>query len=209
MSLYEKIYAVMCDTESIDKSMTVGYGNNSYKAVSEKDMLNMIKPLLKKHRLVCLPVAGQMTESCETVETAKGATVRAITSLVAQWKIVDIDTGESEILYGFGQGADTQDKGAGKAYTYAYKNMFSKTFCIFSGEDTDNTHSDDISAEMTAPKKKMPTVKDGDYRKALIDYINKSTALSFEDVAEWCNLSKDSTQDDFKRALEQVVAQAK
>lgn len=203
MSLYEKIYAVMCDTESIDKSMTVGYGNNSYKAVSEKDMLNMIKPLLKKHRLVCLPVAGEMHESCETVETAKGATVRAITSLVAQWKIVDIDTGESEILYGFGQGADTQDKGAGKAYTYAYKNMFSKTFCIFSGEDTDNTHSDEITAQNTA--KKVPKPKDGDYRKALIDYINKSTSLTFEDVAEWCGLNKESTQEDFKRALEKVV----
>ena len=32
-----------------------------------------------------------------------------------------------------------------KAMTYAYKALIQKTFCLFSGEDTDNTHSDDIT----------------------------------------------------------------
>lgn len=208
MSLYEKIYNVMCDTESIDKSMTVGYGNNSYKAVSEKDMLNMIKPLLKKHRLVCLPIGGEMKESAEVFETSKGSTVRAITTLTARWKIVDIDTGESEVVYGFGQGADSQDKGAGKAYTYAYKNMFSKTFCIFSGEDTDNTHSDAITEQMTSKKKAKidPAELEGisDYRQALIDFV-KTTPMKFEEVASLYKLNKDSTQEDFKKALEDIV----
>ena len=207
MSLYEKIWNVMSETKAIDKSMDVGYGNNSYKAVSEAAILNEIKPLLKKHKLVCLPVEYEMSETCDTFETSKGTTVRPMTTLKVGWKIVDVETGESEIVYGFGQGTDSQDKGVGKAYTYAFKNMFAKTFCLFSGEDTDNVHSDEITAQMTSKKK--PTVKDGDYRQALIDYINKSTSLTFEDVAEWCNLNKDSTQDDFKRALEQVVAQTK
>ena len=207
MSLYEKIWNVMNETPSLEKNMNVGYGNNSYKAVSEKEVLNAIKPLLKKYKLVALPVVGEMSESVETFETAKGSTVRPMTSIKVGWKIVDVETGESEIVYGFGQGADSQDKGAGKAYTYAYKNMLAKTFCLFSGEDTDNVHSDEITAQMTT--KKMPKPKDGDYRKALIDYINRSTNLTFEDVAEWCGLSKESTQEDFKRALEKVVEEAK
>ena len=63
MGLYEKIYSVMCDTEALDKSMTVGEGKNSYKAVSEAEVLNKIKPLLKKHRLVIFPIDGELKEN--------------------------------------------------------------------------------------------------------------------------------------------------
>ena len=77
--------------------------------------------------------------------------LRAITELKVFYKLVDIESGEFEILVGFGNGADPQDKGAGKSFTYSFKNMLSKTFMLFSGEDTDNTHSDDISG-YKAPK---------------------------------------------------------
>jgi len=81
---------------------------------------------------------------------------RNITQLKVGFKIVDIDTGETEILIGFGNGADSQDKGSGKAFTYAYKTMLSKTFMLFSGEDTDDEHSDDIGREKPEPKKPEP-----------------------------------------------------
>jgi hypothetical protein len=53
-------------------------------------------------------------------------------------------SGESIELAGYGQGVDTQDKGAGKATTYALKNTLLNMFLIPTGVDTDNTHSDDI-----------------------------------------------------------------
>ena len=49
MGLYEKMFKVMEESEGIEKNMTVGFGSNSYKAVSEASVLNAIKPLLKKH----------------------------------------------------------------------------------------------------------------------------------------------------------------
>lgn len=152
MSLYKKIYDVMCDTEALEKNMTVGSGNSSYKAISEKEVLNMVKPLLKKHGLILVPINAAMTESVDTYDTQRGRTTRCISSLVETWRVIDIDTGESIDAVGVGNGADPQDKGPGKASTYAYKNMLSKMFMLFSGEDTDNTHSDDISAQMTAKK---------------------------------------------------------
>ncbi|WP_291636658.1 ERF family protein [Clostridium sp.] len=153
LKLYEKMYLVMNESESIEKSMTVGSGNNAYKAVSEASMLNLIKPLFKKHKLIVFPIDGDITENVMTWEKTDNYkntvsnTLRAVTQLKVKYKIVDTESGESEILIGFGNGSDPQDKGAGKSSTYSFKNMLSKTFMLFSGEDTDNTHSDDIGKD--------------------------------------------------------------
>ena len=160
MSLYEKIYNVMCESGGLEKDKTVGSGQNAYKAVSESEVLNMLKPLFKKHKLIVFPISGEMTEISQSWEAEykgqKETKTRNITQLKVGFKIVDIDTGETEILIGFGNGADSQDKGSGKAFTYAYKTMLSKTFMLFSGEDTDDEHSDDIDREKPEPKKPEP-----------------------------------------------------
>lgn len=144
-SLYKKMHQVMMDSEAIEKNMTVGDGGkNSYKAVSEAAVLNAIKPLLKKHGLVIFPVGIKIQENFQEYQGKYGITQRFMSELHAKYKLVDIDTGEFEILETVGYGADSQDKGSGKAMTYAYKALIQKTFCLFSGEDTDNEHSDDI-----------------------------------------------------------------
>ena len=151
MGLYEKMYCVMCDTESIEKNLSVGSGNNSYKAIGERDVLNMIKPLFKKYKLIIFPIDGEITENNSIYEATYKNDVttklRNVTQLKVIYKIVDIETGESERIVGFGNGADSQDKGSGKAFTYSFKVALSKTFMLFSGEDTDNTHSDDINKQ--------------------------------------------------------------
>lgn len=145
MGIFEKMYNVMCEAEAIEKNMTVGTGSNSYKAVSEAEILNTVKPLFKKHRLIIFPVDGTMKDNA-MVYTKKDNenAMRAVTELKVTYRIVDIDSKEHQDVVGFGNGADSQDKGAGKAFTYSLKNALSKTFMLFSGEDTDNDHSDDL-----------------------------------------------------------------
>jgi len=156
MSLYEKIYNIMNESEGLEKNLSVGTGQNSYKAIGEAEVLNMLKPLFKKYKLIVFPVDGDITEQNTTYDsTYKDETTtktRNVTQIRVKFKIVDIETGESEILIGFGNGADSQDKGSGKAFTYAYKTMLSKTFMLFSGEDADNEHSDDIGKQGTTGK---------------------------------------------------------
>ena len=153
LKLYEKMYLVMNDSEAVEKAMTVGSGKNSYSAVSEASMLNLVKPLFRKYKLIIFPIDGDIKDNTliwEKTDNYKGTVannLRAITELKVRYKIVDTESGESEILVGFGNGADSQDKGAGKAFTYSYKSMLSKTFMLFSGEDTDNQHSDDIGKD--------------------------------------------------------------
>lgn len=150
MSLYDKIYNVMNESDAIEKSMVVGKGTNSYKAVSEAAILNMVKPLFKKHKLIIFPISGDIKDHCMTWDKTDydgktSQTLRAMTELKVTYRILDIETNEFQDVVGFGNGADSQDKGAGKAFTYSLKNVLSKTFMLFSGEDTDNTHSDDIN----------------------------------------------------------------
>ena len=130
----------MCETEGLEKSMQVGDKDKSYsyKAISEKVVLNAVKPLLKKNRLIVFPVEVSIEEN----------NTRKMTQLKVKWKIVDIDSGEFEYLESPGNGADSQDKGSGKAWTYAYKALFQKTLCMFSGEDTDNEHSKDLDKKL-------------------------------------------------------------
>lgn len=145
MSIYKKIHAIMCESEALEKNLTVGDGKNSYKAVGEASVLNSIKPLLKAHGIVIFPIEVNIEEKFNEFQGKYGTTQRFMSVLHAKYKVVDIDTGEFEILETVGYGADSQDKGSGKAMTYAYKALIQKTFCLFSGEDTDNTHSDDIT----------------------------------------------------------------
>lgn len=153
LKLYDKMYKVMNESEAIEKAMTVGSGKNSYRAVSEASMLNLIKPLFRKYKLIIFPIDGDIKDNTlvwEKTDNYKGTVannLRAITELKVKYKIVDTESGESELLIGFGNGADSQDKGAGKASTYSYKNCLSKTFMLFSGEDTDSVHSDDIGKD--------------------------------------------------------------
>lgn len=147
MGLYEKIYNVMAESSALEKDMSVG---GQYKAISEKMVLNEIKPLLKKHKLILIPVAAEVEQK------------EKLTVISAKYKIIDIETGESEILATIGNGADSQDKGSGKAWTYAYKCLIQKTFCLFSGEDTDNEHSDDITAKQTKAKGEYKSASTGE-----------------------------------------------
>lgn len=160
MSLYEKMWAVMNESDAVEKNMSVGSGKNAYKAVSEAAILNMIKPLFKKNKLIIFPIDGDIKDHCMTWDKTDydgktAQTLRAMTELKVTYRILDIETGEFQDVVGFGNGSDPQDKGAGKAFTYSLKNVLSKTFMLFSGEDTDNEHSDDIGKPQN-PKQSPP-----------------------------------------------------
>ncbi|MCK9220883.1 MAG: ERF family protein [Bacteroidales bacterium] len=155
LKLYKKLFDIMCETKSLEKNLTVGKGANTYKAVGEAEVLNMLKPLFNKHKVIVFPIDGSMQETSQIWESEsydkKETKTRNVTQLKVSFKVVDVESGEFEILAGFGNGADPQDKGSGKAFTYAYKTMLNKTFMMFSGEDTDNTHSDDIGTPSSKP----------------------------------------------------------
>lgn len=148
-NLYKKMHAVMSETKSLERDKEVGYGRNAYKAISESNVLNEIKPLFKKHGLIIFPISVDVVDRVDTFITKDGESSRLMTQVIPKWKIVDVESGESEVITSIGNGVDTQDKASGKAMTYALKVALQKTFMLFSGEDSDNDFSDDITRSQT------------------------------------------------------------
>jgi hypothetical protein len=204
MSLYEKIYNIMVESEGLEKDLTVGSGTNSYRAVGEKEVLNMLKPLFKKYKLIVFPVDGDISEQNSTFESEYNGKIstktRNVTQVKVNFKIVDTETGEFETLVGFGNGADSQDKGSGKAFTYAYKTMLSKTFMLFSGEDTDNTHSDDISkGAPTTKKEPLKTETKPSARSQALYNIATSKGITIASVVS-------SVRKNFNKSMDEMTA---
>lgn len=195
MNLYEKMFAVMNDSEAIEKNMTVGSSKNSYKAVSEASMLNMVKPLFKKHRLIIFPVDGEIKDHCmvwnKTDYNGKTSeNLRAMTELKVIYRIQDIDSKEFQDVVGFGNGSDPQDKGAGKASTYSFKNVLSKTFMLFSGEDTDKTHSDDIGEKTEKEIKEHDKSKIDKVKVASIKTMIFKSKTNEKSFLKWAKVAK-------------------
>ena len=141
-ALYKKISAVMQDISYLSKDDKVEFNNTKYKAISEEKVTSSVRESLIRHGLVILPVkqAHKREGTLTTVDT--------------EYKIVDIDTGDFEIIVSSGTGVDTQDKGVGKAMTYSYKYLLLRSFAIPTGEDPDKISSAELDAKAKEEEKK-------------------------------------------------------
>jgi hypothetical protein len=143
------ILAVMQEVKGIDKSMTVGSGKSSYKGVSDQVVKEILQPAMIKNGLSILPTDVQAKTTTdrweETTEYGKKMKQSTFTEVTTKYLLLHT-SGESIELAGYGHGVDNQDKGAGKATTYALKYALLYTFLIPTGkiDDADTTHSDDV-----------------------------------------------------------------
>jgi len=156
------IIAVMKEVKNIEKGLSVGTGNSSYKAMSDSMVRSEVKKAMVDNGLSILPIGVQATVKIDRWEEEdsykKGLikTKQSVFTEVHTKYLLIHESGESIELAGYGHGVDSQDKGAGKATTYALKNTILDTFLIIKGDDvdTDKTHSDDIPV----PPKVKPVV---------------------------------------------------
>lgn len=132
MSVYKKIALVMQDVTYLQKDDKVEFKNTKYKAISEEKVTTAVREALVKHSLVIIPIKQEHRK------------VDTLTTVDVTYKIVDVDTGDYIEAVSSGTGADTQDKGVGKAMTYAYKYLLLRTFAIPTGEDPDKISSAEL-----------------------------------------------------------------
>jgi len=142
LNLYQKIRAVMQDVEYLSKDDAIEFKSTKYKAISEEKVTSTVRASLIKHGLVILPIE-QVHKRVDT-----------LTTVDVRYKIIDIDTGEFEILASSGTGADTQDKGVGKAMTYSYKYLLLRSFAIPTGEDLDKVSSAELDEKQRIEQEK-------------------------------------------------------
>lgn len=129
MNIYEKMSLITEEIGVIEKGLVVSISKtNSYKAVSERDVLDGVKPIEKKYRvLVMFPLY-----SLSFIKV----------SLSITYRFVNIDN-PSEFIETivYGDGLDTGDKAPGKAMTYADKYALMKAYKLSTGDDPDKEAS--------------------------------------------------------------------
>ncbi len=181
-NLAKAIIAVMQEVKGIEKTMTIGSGQNSYKGVPDQEVKKVIGDSMAKNGLCLLPLEVNATERIDRWEVEYNGTKQQKQSVFvsATTKYLLLHTsGESQVVSGYGNGIDTQDKGAGKATTYALKYLLLYLFLVPTGkiDDADNTHSDNIPT----PQKKVELTKATDVAVGkLIDKIKLGEVVDVE-----------------------------
>lgn len=173
MNIYQKINEVMKNIEYLTKDDQVAFGTTKYKAISEEKVTTAVREQLVKQGIVIVTVE-QQSENKELIRTDKS--VNMLTSVHVKYRIQNIDDVNDYIeVESNGTGVDTQDKGVGKAMTYAYKYMLLRTFAIPTGEDPDKISSAETDAKI---KHEIEVQKDGEQiiDKKKIDALNTSIA---------------------------------
>ncbi len=135
----------MQEVKGIDKSMTVGSGSYSYKGVSDQVVKEILQPAMIKNGLSILPTNVEAKVTTDRWVDGGKQKQSTFTEVTTKYLLIH-SSGESIELAGYVHGVDNQDKGAGKATTYALKYALLYTFLIPTGkiDDADTTHSDEV-----------------------------------------------------------------
>lgn len=163
--LAKAVIEVMKAVKGMEKNSRVGKGKNAYDGTKYKDVAEVFNNALEKAGLCILPIGIQeetkVERWLEVDEWSKSdpkdmKSKQSIFTKVTTKYLLLHTSGESQELAGYGHGVDPQDKGAGKATTYALKNCLLYTFLTPVGkiDDTDPIHSDDIPIPPQTTKEK-------------------------------------------------------
>lgn len=204
-NLAQAVINVMKAVKGMEKNSRVGTGASAYDGTKDQDVKEVFNRALAENGLCIMPVdikeSAQIDRWEETTQYGTKTRQSVFTKVTVKYLMIHT-SGESQELCGYGQGVDAQDKGAGKATTYALKNLLIATFMTPVGkiDDTDLTHSDDLPVPQKPKKEKeILTFEHPNYntvvdavtsKKFTLDDIKKKYILSKEVETELLNLSK-------------------
>ena len=119
-NIRQKIHQVMKDAGYIKKQAS----NMPYKSVTHNNVSDAIRKQFNKVGLIIIP---------SVKSSSRDGNIHSVTMSV---KIIDVDSGESLEVGDYpGTGIDNQDKGFGKAISYAFKYILQKLFLLEIGDD--------------------------------------------------------------------------
>jgi len=122
-NILQRIHAVMKEVTYIQKDSKAGM---KYSVVSHDKVTAKIRSALIKHGIVTWMGEFNMKQEGNR------------TQLTCKVYFANIDDKHDAIVVdSAGYGIDTQDKGPGKAISYAFKYALLKTFCLETGDDPD------------------------------------------------------------------------
>jgi hypothetical protein len=202
-NLVAAVLAVMKEVKGMEKNSKVGAGQAQYDGTKDQDVKEVFNEVMARHGLICLPIEIEeraILDRWEEKAVYSGQEViknkqSVFTVVKTKYKLMH-ESGEFEILAGYGHGVDTQDKGAGKATTYALKNTLLYSFLTPVGkiDDTDTKHSNEIvTPPVAAPAPVAPVETEAQKKKAAA--ITRAVEL----------IISSTTEEELKANAEKVV----
>lgn len=159
LNIYERLSLITAEIGVVEKNLKVQVNkNSSYKAVSERDVLDAVKPIEEKYRVYSYPVVRNVIDRDTLVKESEynGTITRTNTFFLRVetiYRFVNMDKPEEYIeTTVYGDGLDTGDKATGKAMTYADKYALMKAYKISTGDDPDKDASPENGYEKAEPK---------------------------------------------------------
>ena len=199
-NIFEKMSLITNEISTVAKNLKVQVNKTaSYNAVSERDILDAVKPIEFKYGVYSFPVDRDIIENDvlvkETEYNGQKTTTNSLYMRVKTiYRFVNIEKPEEFIdIKTYGDGIDTGDKAPGKATTYADKYALMKAYKISTGDDPDKDASPEKGYEKT---KKEPN-----YRMELINYC-KNNNIDMNEIAKQYELiGKKLSNDDYYDVL--------
>lgn len=213
-NIFKRMALITAELQTVAKNLTVSTGGkNSYKAVGERDILDAVKPLEEKHGVYSYPVSrdvleSNLLESESTFTDAKGNTTVTkkttfMTRIATVYRFVNVDDPKDYIeTVTFAEGIDAQDKGSGKAMTYADKYALMKAYKISTGDDPDQDASEEKNYTKKTDKPK-PQPKQKTPREMLIAKLHEK-GIDINEYAKEKGLNKDTTAETYTKLLEEL-----
>lgn len=141
-NIFQRISAVMQDVQYLAKDDQIEFGKTKYRAISEEKVTTIIRKSLITHGIVIVPVKQEHSKD------------GVLTTVDVTYRIQNVEDENDYIeAVSSGTGVDTQDKGVGKAMTYAYKYLLLRTFAIPTGEDPDKISSAELDDRFSREQK--------------------------------------------------------
>lgn len=164
LNIYQRLLKITEELKTVEKNLSVQVSaKNSYKAVSERDVLDAVKPLEAKYGVYSYAYDRKIIDSGELTSTKKDYQTGEIKEqkqlymrLEVTYRFVNVDNPNEYIeIKTYGDGIDTGDKATGKAMTYADKYALLKAYKISTGDDPDQEASGELkklSTDKATPK---------------------------------------------------------
>lgn len=174
-NIYQRMLKIQEDLGVVAKNITIQATKTSgYKAVSERDVIDAVKPLLAKYGVFAYPCRREIV-STETLENERvlqnGERLKQTSKFIrieTTFRFVNVaDPNDFIEVTSYGDGIDTGDKSVGKAMTYSDKYCLLKSLLISTGDDPDAQKSPDegyrtvqsSNAERKATEKQIDLVR--------------------------------------------------
>ena len=200
LNIYQKMDLITNEIETVGKNLKVQVSSKaSYNAVSERDIIDAVKPIEHKYRVYSYPYDRKIIDNDIVVNKNEYGEKNSFFMRVETiYRFVNIDNGNEFIdIKAYGDGIDTGDKAPGKATTYADKYALMKAYKISTGEDPDEDPSPN-KGYTRETKKEVEKPNTTNYRDLVIKYCNDNK-IDVNEIAKTYKLNAKSTSKDFEQ----------